>query len=270
MLLAPFCIRSDSLSVAYLASLKDKRSPTLRYFQILSDFCFLTEHRPGRLNAPDDTVSRRNDLPEMDRFEKDLHSAQSYVEQINPTHTQATACPNYSMSSSSLEYLQHLADISIDRCDPHPELWQPNAQHQPKLCQPQDLVVNDIAKQATHISSCIDKHHKLSFLNEIQEKFRGVRGEADNAIHLIEKVPRKKVPRIFCVAERGIAASSAGSQAQGNSQAVRPGGSRSAGSPQPAALSLGPVPGLSRQLGAAASPPPSGPVTAGAGTPRPD
>ena len=64
--------------------MKDMRAPFPRYYALLTDFTFSAEHRAGRLNAPDDTISKRNDLPEMDRFEQDFHSAQSLVEEMNP------------------------------------------------------------------------------------------------------------------------------------------------------------------------------------------
>ena len=102
LLLAPFKIRSDSISVRYLSTLKDQRAPFPRYFQLLADFTFTAEHRPGKTNIPDDSVSRRDDLPEMTREEKDFHSSRSFVDQI------------------TVAQLEELEDIAIEFADPFP------------------------------------------------------------------------------------------------------------------------------------------------------
>ena len=53
-----------------------------RYYNILADFSFTAEHRAGRLNQPDNTISRRSNLPEMVKYEKDMHSERSIVDQL--------------------------------------------------------------------------------------------------------------------------------------------------------------------------------------------
>jgi hypothetical protein len=91
--------------VRYLSTLKDQRAPFPRYFQLLADFTFTAEHRPGKTNNPDDSISRRDDLPEMTREEKNFHSSRYFVEQLTSTAQQ-----------------EALEDIAIEFADPFPTL----------------------------------------------------------------------------------------------------------------------------------------------------
>ena len=159
LLLAPFKIRSDSISVRYLSTLKDQRAPFPRYFQLLADFTFTAEHRPGKSNIPDDSISRRDDLPEMTREEIDFHSSRSFVEQLTST-----------------AQLEALEDIAIEFADPFPTLWSPQAYHPKEVwaCSPQDMVKTDIdTPNIQQRSICPELHPKLQYLNEIQLQFRG-------------------------------------------------------------------------------------------------
>ena len=162
MLLAPFKIRSDSISVRYLSTLKDQRSPFPRYFQLLADFTFTAEHRPGKTNIPDDSISRRDDLPEMNRDELDFHSSQSFVDQL------------------TVAQLEELEDIAIEFADPYPAVWPSQTCQSTDLwpSSPQDLVKTDIdtAPTSHQETICAELHPKLQYLNKIQEQFRGVVG----------------------------------------------------------------------------------------------
>ena len=102
-----------------------------RYYNILADFSFTAEHRAGRLNQPDDTISRCSDLPEMDKYEKDMHSERSFVDQLT--------------GNAQISHLETLEDISLELADPFPTLWTPQKENSmPSL--PQDLVRSDIDK----------------------------------------------------------------------------------------------------------------------------
>ena len=173
LLLASFKIRSDSISVRYLSTLKDQRAPMPRYFQLLADFTFTAEHTPGKLNIPDDTISRRDDLPEITRDEKDFHPSRSFVDQM-----------------TSISQLEALEDIAMEFADPLPALWAPQA-HQTNAvwpCSPQDIVTTDIATPNIQQNSiCLELHPKLQYLNEIQLKYRGKVGDTDK--HLTEILP---------------------------------------------------------------------------------
>ena len=175
LLLAPFKVRSDSISVKYIANLKDLRSPLPRYYNILSDFCFSAEHRPGSTNTPDDSVSRRDDLPSMDRYEEDFHSSRSYVDQ-----------------------LEQLQDKSLEFADNFPTLWNPQKNHSthPTSSQPQEIVTADIVKKQSSISACLDQHPKLAYLNKIQSQFRGAEGKAKLTDYLTEYVHRPPRARV--------------------------------------------------------------------------
>ena len=135
-----------------------------RYYNILADFSFTAEHRAGRLNQPDDTISRRSNLPEMDKFEKDMHSERSFLDQLT--------------SNVQISKLEELEDISMEFADPFPAVWTPtNTPSMPSL--PQDLVRSDIDDPTPQNAACFDVHPKLMFLNEIQNKYRGVVGSAN-------------------------------------------------------------------------------------------
>ena len=144
-----------------------------RYFQLLTDFTFTAEHRPGKLNIPDDTISRRDDLPEMKRDEKEFHSSRSFVDQM-----------------TSISQLEALEDIAMEFADLFPALWAPQA-HQTNAvwpCSPQDIVTTDIATPNIQQNSiCPELHPKLQYLNEIQLKFRGKVGDTDK--YLTEMLP---------------------------------------------------------------------------------
>ena len=112
--------------------MKDMRAPFPRDYAFLTDFTFSAEHRAGRLNAPDDKISRWDDLPEMDRFEQDFHSAQSFVEEMahNPrlkTRTSTRTPRTRARFKTSYTSLEELEDQAMGFADPFPSLWDPQA-----------------------------------------------------------------------------------------------------------------------------------------------
>lgn len=162
LLLAPFKIKSDSISVRYLSNLKDMRAPFPRYYALLADFTFSGEHRAGCLNQPDDTISRRSDLPEMDKFERDFHSAQSFVDQMTP-HSQLETFSTRTRTSRTRTRTDHtsleaLEDLAIEFADPFPQIWNLQV-NTPTTCLPHDLTTFDmITPHPTTSPFCLDSH----------------------------------------------------------------------------------------------------------------
>ena len=203
LLLAPFRIRSDSISVRYLSNIKDQCGPMPRYYSILADFTFTAEHRAGCLNQPEKSISRRDNLPEMNRFD--------FVDQMTP--------------NSQLEALE---DLSIEFAGPYPTTWNPNLQ---APCLPHDLATSDIATPCLTTSSvCFDLHPKLQFLNEIQSQSRGKVGKNNQDSYLTEMVPRTGLPpvasSVSSSSPQPVASSVSSSSPQQGSQQAPAGPSR--------------------------------------------
>ena len=117
----------------------------------------------------------------MDKYEKNMHSERSFVDQLT--------------GNAQISQLEALEDISLELADPFSTLWSPQTEHSmPSL--PHDLVRSDIEKTTSQTSACFDKHPKLTFLNEIQNQYRGVVGAANQTDYLVKKVFRSRAPRV--------------------------------------------------------------------------